>query len=272
MTKAETSIAALSIHLFGPMQVWVQGQPLPRLRSRKMLWLLALLTLRPNRPVEREWLAATLWPDIDQSQAFANLRPILSGLRSALGSEGERLQSPSRHTLFLELTDAEVDVRTFDAALASKELSALEQAVGLYGGPLLEGCNEEWVFTDRAVREQNCLQALQTLGDAAVAAGDYATAVGYYQRAVGLDPWWEAARRGWMESLAKKRGHQCGPAGSIGSLSRFFAAIRKRYPTSRRARFISVYGRRRAGRPVCLQRSWRKRRSFRRSPAIFLIP
>jgi predicted ATPase/DNA-binding SARP family transcriptional activator len=203
MTEPETSIAPLTLQLFGPMQVQVAAQPLPPLRSRNMLWLLALLTLRHHRPVEREWLAATLWPDLDQDHAFANLRSNLSGLRSALGGQGKRLQSPNRHTLLLELTDAEVDVLRFDAMIANKQLSALEQAVGLYQGPLLEGCHEEWVFQERAAREQDCLQALQKLGDAALAAEDYATAVGYYQRAVSLDPWGEAARRGWMEALAR---------------------------------------------------------------------
>jgi DNA-binding SARP family transcriptional activator len=123
MPDPQTSIAALALQLFGPMQVRVQGQPLPPLRSRMILWLLALLPLRPNRPVEREWLSGVLWPDRDQSQAFANLRPVLSGLRSALGGEGERLQSPSRHILLLDLTGADVDVLEFDAAIASGDLS-----------------------------------------------------------------------------------------------------------------------------------------------------
>jgi len=168
-----------------------------------MLWLLALLTLRQNRPVEREWLAATLWPDLDQTQAYANLRPLLTELRRALGSEAERLQSPSRRTLLLELTGADADVCTFDTAIAGKTLSDLVQATSLYRGPLLEGCNEDWVFQERVVREQNCQRALQTLGDSALSAGDYSAAVGYYQRAVSLDPWREEARRGWMEALAK---------------------------------------------------------------------
>jgi predicted ATPase/DNA-binding SARP family transcriptional activator len=203
MTTSANVSDALTLTLFGPMQALVQGQPLPHLRSRKTLWLLALLTLRHDRPVEREWLAGTLWPDVDQSQAFANLRPIVSELRRALGSQGARLQSPDRHTLLLELAGAEADVLTFDAAMKSRKPSALEQAVALYRGPLLEGCTEEWVFQERNVREQNCLQALQQLADAALTAGDYDTAIGYYQRAVSLDPWWDTARRGLMEALSR---------------------------------------------------------------------
>ena len=207
-TDAENAVQGLTITLFGPMQVRVAGSLLPPFRSRKALWALALLTLRPSRPVEREWLAATLWPDLEQSQAFANLRPVLSELRRALGEEGTRLQSPDRQTLLLELSGAQVDALAFDTAVKKASLSGnlpdMEKAVALYGGPLLEGCQEEWVVQERASREQQCLQALQKLGEAALANGNYAAAVGSFQKAAGLDAWSDAARRGWMEALAKQ--------------------------------------------------------------------
>src|SRR5262249_25667787 len=47
-------------------------------------------------------------------------------------------------------------------------------------------------------------QALQTLGEASLAGGNYNAAASYYQQAVRTDPWREAARRGWMEALARK--------------------------------------------------------------------
>jgi len=125
------------------MQVRVHSRPLPNMRSRKALWLLALLTLRDGRPVEREWLARTLWPDVTQGRSDTNLRVVVSELRHALASEGGRLQSPGRHRLSLDLTGADVDLRTFDAAMNSKKLEALQQAVALYRGPLLEDCAEE---------------------------------------------------------------------------------------------------------------------------------
>ena len=203
MPDSEIAPASLSITLFGPLHVRVDGLPLPPFRSRKHLWVLALLTLRHNRPVEREWLAGTLWPDVDQSSGFANLRPVLSELRRALAAQGNRLQSPDRLTLLLDLTDAEVDLLQFDAAIKSGKLSSLQQAVALYRGPLLEGCNEEWVPQEREAREQALLQALQKLGDASLANGEYDAASGYYQQAVRIDPWQEKARRGWMEALSR---------------------------------------------------------------------
>ena len=103
----------------------------------------------------------------------------------------------------LDLTDADVDLLQFDAAIKSGKLSSLQQAVALYRGPLLEGCNEEWVPQEREVREHDYLQALQKLGDASLANGEYDAAAGYYQQAVRTDPWREKARRGWMEALSR---------------------------------------------------------------------
>src|SRR5436190_220697 len=108
----------LSIRLFGPFRAWVNGEPLPRLRSRKGVWLLALLTLRHGCEVERVWLAGTLWPDTPESQALLSLRVVLTDLRRALGAEAGRLRAPTPHSLLLDLTGAMSDVVAFDAAVA----------------------------------------------------------------------------------------------------------------------------------------------------------
>src|SRR5688572_13726369 len=52
----------LTLRLFGSLEALRDGIPLPRLHSRKSLWLLALLVLR-RTPVDRSWLAGTLWPE-----------------------------------------------------------------------------------------------------------------------------------------------------------------------------------------------------------------
>ncbi len=194
--------ASLVINLFGPMQVFVQGRPSDALRSRKTLWLLALLALRQGRPVEREWLAGTLWPDADKEQSLSSLRSVLSELRKAMNGQGERLKSPNRHSLFLDLNGAAVDVLEFDATVVSDRPSALQHAVALYRGPLLEGCAEEWVAQERDVREQACLRALESLADASLAAGDWKAAADHSWHAVSMDPWRDGARRSLMAALA----------------------------------------------------------------------
>src|SRR5579872_2051848 len=98
MTTPDSTAAPLDIRLFGVFDVQIGGRPLPRLRTRKGQWLLALLVLRGDHPTEREWLAATLWPESTQNQAAANLRLSLTDLRQALGEQAGRLHAPTPHT------------------------------------------------------------------------------------------------------------------------------------------------------------------------------
>src|SRR5436309_9074535 len=122
----------LRIHLLGPFEAHVHGKPLPRLHSRKVQWLLALLVLRHGRDVERVWLAGTLWPDSSEEAASASLRNSLKDLRRALGPEAGRLRSPTTRSLCLDLEGAHADVLAFDTAIARGDTAALEQAVELY--------------------------------------------------------------------------------------------------------------------------------------------
>src|SRR5579871_4565284 len=152
-------LAPLALRLFGPFDARLHGEPLPPLRSRRGQWLLALLTLRHGREVSREWLAGTLWPDSDTPQALSSLRRTLTDLRQALGDQAEKLRSPTPHTLCLDITGVCVDVVAYDTAIREGGDAALAEAVGLYRGPLLEGCAEEWVITEREERAQAYLSA-----------------------------------------------------------------------------------------------------------------
>jgi predicted ATPase/class 3 adenylate cyclase len=189
----------LYICLFGPFEVCLHGHPLPRLRYQKSQWLLALLALRRGAEVERDWLAGLLWPESTERQA---LRNSLSDLRRGLGLEADRLRSPTRHSLALDLSGAEVDALAFDSALTQGNRPALERAVSLYRGPLLEGCAEEWAFQERQAREQAYLQALERLAEQALAGGEPGVAEGYLRRAVAVDPLREGAQRALMQTLA----------------------------------------------------------------------
>jgi predicted ATPase/DNA-binding SARP family transcriptional activator len=192
----------LTLRLFGPMEVRVNGAPLPRLRSRKGFFVLALLALRHGADVQRDWVGGTLWPESDEPQMLASLRKTLTDLRAALGAEARRLRSPTPRTLCLDLSCAEVDALAFDQAIARGDVASLERAVALYRGPLLEGCVEEWALQEREVRQQAYLQALETLAALALAGGDPGGAERHLRRAVAVDPLRESAERALMQALA----------------------------------------------------------------------
>jgi predicted ATPase/DNA-binding SARP family transcriptional activator len=200
VTPTDTTAGPLTIRLFGPVEICLHGAPAGQLRTRRGGWLLALLTLRAGREVERAWLAGTLWPD--SREAVSTLRRSLTDLRRILGPEADRLRTPTKQTLQMDLAGAFVDVLAFDAAVERGETSDLEQAVALYRGPLLEGCGDEWALPEREAREQAYLGALETLAAEALARGVTATAERWLRQVVAIDPLRESAQRALMQTLA----------------------------------------------------------------------
>lgn len=231
----------LAIRLFGPLEARIHGQLLRPLRSRKGLWLLALLVLRHDRPPSRSWLAGTLWPDSDESQALAYLRQSLSDLRHALGAEAERIQATTQ-AVRLDLTGAWVDVARFHVALAQEQPAAWAEAVELYGGPLLEACGEEWVFQERAAMEQAYLNALERLGRQAMEQGDSAGAVGWLRRLVGTDALRESAHCDLMKALTAEGDY----AAAIQVFRELRLLLREELQTEPSAETHTVYERLRA--------------------------
>ena len=197
---------SLKIKLFGSMEVAVCGEPLPKLRSRSELWLLALLALQQGRPVTRRWLTQSLWPFPDHAadRAAYNLRRALTNLRKALGAESGRLHSPRPGTICLDLRDAVVDTAAFAERIAMGDPLSLEAAVNLYTGRLLLECTELWAAVERAKYEQQYLHCLRQLSDRAAIAGDGEAAVGYLRRAIAVDPSCEPAQRSLMEALSAR--------------------------------------------------------------------
>ncbi len=183
----------LRLRLLGSFVLEVDGTPAPRLRSRTCESLLMLLALRAGQPIERLWLAGTLWPESDREQGLYNLRRNLTDLRAALGSEAERLQSPSKLTLSLNLQGTECDVLAFDTARAAQCWS---EAVAHYGGALLTSGEVPWLEAERAEREQGYLLALERAAEKLPPS----EALVLLERARSLDPLCESVVRGLMQS------------------------------------------------------------------------
>ncbi len=194
----------LEIRLFGPFRVRVHSAPLPPLRTRKGQWLLALLALCYDQEIERSWLTATLWPDSSESQALYNLRRSLSDLRQALGARADCIQTPTLHRLRFDSAHCDLDIIAFKHALDGGDEQALEQAVALYAGPVLEGCTEAWVMAERATWEQAYVEALEKLAALALKHGEEARAVSYLRRVLRAAPLRETALRQLLSAQARQ--------------------------------------------------------------------
>lgn len=202
-----TSPPPLTIRLLGPTEILYCGRPLPPLRTHKGMLLMGLLTLRQGAPVDRAWLAATLWPDSFLLQAQYNLRRCLSDLRTALGTESYRIETPTSRTVRLELSGAEVDTKFLEDAMHIPEgvdsrEEALKDAVARYRGKLMEGCTEEWVDAERTRYAELYMNALEILAQLAGAAGDHMRRITYLRLAVAAQPEREHTQRFLMQALA----------------------------------------------------------------------
>lgn len=218
MLATVANTVGLKISLLGPFDVQVNGQSLGRRHSRKENWLLALLALRNGKEVSREWLAGTLWPDTLETQALSYVRQNTYLVKRGLGSEAGRLQSPTSRTLLLDLDGADVDLIAFDRAVQNGTTEALEQAVWLYRGPLLEGCDEDWILPERQAREQSYLNCLEILAERAMERDDPASALPFLRKLVKQDPLRESAHRTLMQALVDD--------GNLGAMSRAYRDLR----------------------------------------------
>ena len=76
----DSSASSLQIHLFGGVQVRIDGQRITDLATRKAEALLIYLACTPQ-PHQREALADLLWDDLPAERAAGNLRLTLNHLR-----------------------------------------------------------------------------------------------------------------------------------------------------------------------------------------------
>lgn len=180
----------MEIRLFGAMEVRVNGDPLPKTRERKDLWLLALLVLHSPHAVSREKLASDLWPDSLDSRR--RLDRSLSELRKALGEmRGCIVSDTTQQSLRIDLKEISVDLIAFNQALQQKDPAGCEQAIELYRGRFLEGCFGDWAQTVRNEYEEKYLHLLRYMGARAETSGDFECAAALWRKVYEADPYAE---------------------------------------------------------------------------------
>lgn len=187
-----------------------QALPLPYDKARALLALLCL----QSGALEREPLAALLWPDSAPAQARANLRRALYDLRRGLAglwpsSQVESLRGDKKRVQLSDGLPWQIDCREFSLAqldatthLPEARRAALQRAVALYRGPLLAGLSlddapgfEAWLAPRREALQRQALQSLNELGELLEQQGEHALALDCARRSLAMDPWCEQALR-----------------------------------------------------------------------------
>ena len=206
--------------LFGSPAFIDRGSSHALAMSEKTLALLVILACNADRPLSRVRLASQLWPDVDESEARANLRRHLYKLAKALphgAAEPVRLSKNSAQ--WNRDCGLAVDVVRF---LDAVEAGRLHDAVALYGGPLALGSFDDAVAEQRDRFEAIYLEMLEGQIDDARGGNDAAREIGLLQRRAAHDPLNEA----WVRDLAQARLDAGDRAGAQRDLSALATRLR----------------------------------------------
>jgi DNA-binding SARP family transcriptional activator len=208
----EMPTPSLIIKAFGAGQVWANGQLLgPKDWQTQAVRELFFYFLYSPRPVGREQLAATLWPETDDpSRAKTRFRNEIYRLRRAVGFE-TILFDGGEYYQFNKTVDHEYDVEAFDAYLrkaraASKtaeKTDFYERALELVQGKYLEDMTGSWIVSEQQRLQQAFLDASAELAELYVQEGQAAKAVPAGERALLQDATCEPLSRALMRAHAR---------------------------------------------------------------------
>jgi DNA-binding SARP family transcriptional activator len=194
----------LEIRLFGQIAIQRDGEPLSGL-SGKATELLCYLLLQRDRGYAREALAGLFWPDTPDPLARKYLRQAIWRLQSNLASRDLLIMRAGWIRINPD-AGLWLDVAEFEHAydfhrdmpgqeLTDRQAQALEAAVLLYSGDLMESWYQDWCVYERDRLQLIYLAMLEQLMSHCEARRYYARGVAYGQRILRYDPARECAHR-----------------------------------------------------------------------------
>lgn len=184
----------LQIYLFGKFGARRGEQDLAGLESQKVRELFCYLLIHRRRPHTREKLADLLWPKSTAAQAKQYFRQTLYQLQSALEETNERdstlISVESDWIRVNPDSDYWSDIRQFERTFAltqnrsgqemsATEARALESAVTLYRGALLENWYQDWSILERERVQDLYLIMVDKLIGHCLALGEYERGIHY---------------------------------------------------------------------------------------------
>jgi DNA-binding SARP family transcriptional activator len=191
--------------VLGSFEVRVAGQPVP-LGGEKQRALLAILALRANDVVAREWLLEELWADDPPATAVKALQVYVSRLRKVLPA-GALVTRPPGYVL--EIDPEQVDVHRFERIVTeagdvdpAQASVLLRSALALWRGPpFSEFGDEPFARIEAARLEDLHLAALKDLIDADLALGRHRALIPELRRLIERHPYRERLRGQLMIAL-----------------------------------------------------------------------
>jgi DNA-binding SARP family transcriptional activator len=211
LAERTDAMATLRIYALGRLRV-SYDQALLDFPTKKAQDLLCFLLLHAGETLERELIAERLWPMRPPGKARRCLSTALWRLRQIL----ERLESHAQPYLLTERSTLAFntaapywfDVEVFEQKAAfgltgslpctEAHRRALEEALDLYQGDLLEGCYDDWCLAERERLQLLLLRVLKRLQCHYRFCEAFEEAISCGHRLLTLDPLQEDVHRELM--------------------------------------------------------------------------
>ena len=202
-------MSSIKVSLFGKFNI-AFGEKRTDIRARKVQELFVYLLMFRNQPQPRESLSELLWADQPLTKSRKNLRQTLWHLQSAL----KRTKNSSRLEVFIDdgwvhirfPTDFWLDISEFEQIfesvnhkrvreLSEEDFKAMQYAVELYKGDLLEGWYQDWCIFERERFQMMHLMLLDKLVQCCEIHQNYDAGLAYGWRILRYDQAYERAHR-----------------------------------------------------------------------------
>ena len=184
-------MSGLQLRLLNGFELAAAGEAVPLPMSAQRV--LAFVALH-DRPLQRPYVAGSLWLDSPEQRAYANLRSALWRIHRC----GLPLVKAVGQQLSLD-RGVVVDVHELEAlarrALAETSAAVLEPEWSLFGGDLLPDWYDDWLVLERERYRQLRLRALDSLCARLTDAGRFDEALAAGLAAVAGEPLRESAHR-----------------------------------------------------------------------------
>jgi TolB-like protein/Tfp pilus assembly protein PilF len=203
-------MAVAELKLLGGFELRLTSGEVVDLLGQKDRAVLAILALPAGTTHSREKLASLLWSDRGDQQARDSLKHALTKLRQCLPAVSQAPIVADRLSAKLDPSAISVDVAEFERLLRDGAPAALERAMALYRGELLDGIGirdpafEEWLLVERQRLRHLFEEALTRQITQSIADGARERAAAAARRLLSLDPLREDACRALMQMHADR--------------------------------------------------------------------
>ncbi len=211
LKAAPLQTSRLILQTLGKPQVRVNGKLVTpsHWQTASVRDLFFYLLLSP-RPLSKDEIGSTFWPEIDPDQLKLRFKNNLYRLRHALGRDVVLFENDVY--FFNRHQDYEYDVEEFDSHIAQAKMAGpvedkivqLRAATRLWRGPFLQGLDATWVWPERQRLEQECLEAFRQLAELQRLDGDHESALQACKRALEVNPLLEDFHRLAMRLYAER--------------------------------------------------------------------